>query len=31
MEAGAATMEECLVKLRGAVSMVPGVVPEGKT
>lgn len=31
MEKGAATTEECLVELRGAVTMVSGVVPEGKT
>lgn len=30
-EVGVVAMEECLVELRDAVTMVPGVVPEGKT
>lgn len=30
-EVGAVAMEECLVELRVAVTMVSGVVPEGRT
>lgn len=30
-EVGAVATEECLVELRDAVTMVPGVVPEGRT
>ena len=30
-EVGAVAMEECLVELKDAVTMVSGVVPEGRT
>lgn len=30
-EVGAAAADECLEEPRGAVAMVPGVVPEGGT